>query len=275
MNYNTYRELAKHGNSNFPIAYYFFKKNSSADYFPYHWHPEWELIHVIDGELHLIINGITKTFVTGSYHILNPFDLHSGNWIDCEYESIVFDFNSISPELYFNDNFKKLHICSDIGSIDLAHNICESLFNTIKSENINKFTFIGNIFLLFGIVDDYNFYENPLSENMRFYKLSESIMPALTFMKEHYSEDISLDMLAKVSGFNKKYFCKIFKTFTLKTPMEYLNSLRISIAKKMLSEDNSCAITDVAYSCGFNDVSYFIRVFKKECGTTPGKYDKF
>lgn len=274
LNFNSYRELASHGSSDFPVAYYFFAKSPNTDYFPYHWHPEWEIIHVISGKLDLIINGITMSFEANSYHILNPFDLHSGSWSDCEYESIVFDLNAMSPNIYFSDNFNKLHVCCNIGSNTLCYNICSNLFNTINSQNINKFTFIGNLFLLFGTIEDNNYYENSLEDNLRFYKLSESIMPSLSFMKEHYKENISLDTLAKISGFNKKYFCKIFKTFTLKTPMEYLNSLRISIAKKMLLQDNSCSITDVAYSCGFNDVSYFIRVFKKECGITPNKYRK-
>ena len=60
---------------------------------------------------------------------------------------------------------------------------------------------------------------------------------------------------------------------THQTPMDYLNRQRIAKACIQLDTTDD-SITDVAYSNGFNDLSYFIRTFKKYKGTTPGKYKK-
>ena len=71
----------------------------------------------------------------------------------------------------------------------------------------------------------------------------------------------------------KSYFCRLFKAVTDKTPMEYLNSYRIEkAAAKLLSTDES--VTDIAYSCGFNDLSYFIKVFRDFKGISPKQFRK-
>ena len=62
-----------------------------------------------------------------------------------------------------------------------------------------------------------------------------------------------------------------FKKMTNRTPIDYLNVYRIEMAsKKIINTDLS--ITDIAFSCGFNDLSYFIKTFKKITGITPRKY---
>ena len=68
-----------------------------------------------------------------------------------------------------------------------------------------------------------------------------------------------------------KYFCAFFKNMTKKSPVEYLNSYRVErAARKLLNSDLS--VTDIAFSCGFNDLSYFIKTFKAEKGVTPAKF---
>ena len=68
-----------------------------------------------------------------------------------------------------------------------------------------------------------------------------------------------------------KYFCRFFQEMTHRTPVDYLNYYRIERAcYQLLTTDQS--ITEVAYNSGFNDLSYFIKTFKKYKGTTPKKY---
>ena len=86
-------------------------------------------------------------------------------------------------------------------------------------------------------------------------------------------KEITLDDMALAAGFSTKYFCSFFKELTGKTPVEYLNSYRVERAcRKLLGSDLS--ITQIAYGSGFNDLSYFIKTFKKIKGSSPSIYRK-
>lgn len=95
----------------------------------------------------------------------------------------------------------------------------------------------------------------------------------LELVEEAYDTDITLDMMAEKAKLTPKYFCAYFKEITNKTPMEYLNNYRLEQACMML-EQNNLPVTEIAYSCGFNDLSYFIRTFRKMKNITPGGYRK-
>lgn len=70
---------------------------------------------------------------------------------------------------------------------------------------------------------------------------------------------------------NTNYFCKFFKSLTGTSPIDYLTIYRLECAKKKLKE-TELSITEVAYDCGFNDSSYFTKVFKKYNNITPTKF---
>ena len=70
---------------------------------------------------------------------------------------------------------------------------------------------------------------------------------------------------------NPKYFTKIFTQMTGKPPIQYLNSYRIEMACNMLLTTD-LSITDICLNCGFNDLSYFIKTFKKEKNISPKKF---
>ena len=88
---------------------------------------------------------------------------------------------------------------------------------------------------------------------------------------EGFSQHLYLSLIH--ISMSPKYFCRFFSEMTHQTPMDYLNRQRIEQACYELSTTGD-SITDIAYRNGFNDLSYFIRTFKKYKGTTPGKYNK-
>ncbi len=98
------------------------------------------------------------------------------------------------------------------------------------------------------------------------------IESALSYINEHYFEDLTLEKLAKVSYISVNQLCKLFKSRLNTTAAKYIITKRIAEAKKLLAEGKSVAET--ATLCGFQDYANFIRVFKKFVGTPPGKYSK-
>ncbi|MFS0725070.1 helix-turn-helix transcriptional regulator [Paenibacillus sp. 1P07SE] len=94
-----------------------------------------------------------------------------------------------------------------------------------------------------------------------------------TYIEQHYAEDISLDMLADRLHITRGYLSSYFKEKTGINFVDFLTTYRMDKAKEILSRTD-LKIQEVAQLVGYVNVSTFIRVFKKQTGTTPGDYKK-
>lgn len=82
------------------------------------------------------------------------------------------------------------------------------------------------------------------------------------FLDSNYSEKITVNDISDVANLSPYYFCRLFKDTTGRSFIYYLNSLRIEKAEQLLKETDM-NITEVALACGFNDINYFSKIFKK------------
>ena len=88
-------------------------------------------------------------------------------------------------------------------------------------------------------------------------------MELLRWLQQNFTEPLRLNTLAEHCGLSEKYLCRLFKEYTAKTPIEYITDLRIEHACiEMTARQKS--ITEAAFNSGFNDVSYFCKVFKRQ-----------
>ena len=94
------------------------------------------------------------------------------------------------------------------------------------------------------------------------------ILPALTYIEEHYRSDIRAAELAKQCGLSEPHFRRVFREYVSMPPIDYLNSVRIREACRMMDR-RDCPMDLVASDCGFSSVSSFTRNFRKFMGTTP------
>ena len=94
-----------------------------------------------------------------------------------------------------------------------------------------------------------------------------------TFVLENYHRDISVQEVADIIHFAKGSFCRYFKQRTGKTFMDFLIEVRIGNACKLLME-NEMNINEIAYSCGYNNISNFFHQFKSLKGCSPSRYQK-
>ena len=94
-----------------------------------------------------------------------------------------------------------------------------------------------------------------------------------TFVLENYHRDISVQEVADIIHFAKGSFCRYFKQRTGKTFMDFLIEVRIGNACKLLME-NEMNINEIAYACGYNNISNFFHQFKALKGCSPSRYQK-
>jgi AraC-like DNA-binding protein/ligand-binding sensor protein len=91
------------------------------------------------------------------------------------------------------------------------------------------------------------------------------------FIWENYTRKISLQEIAAAAGLSAPYFSTIFKEEMGENLSSYLNRLRVEKARHMLAETD-LTLTEIASSCGFEDQSWFSKIFKSFTGISPGKY---
>lgn len=282
MKYLDYKEHREQGTFNFPIAFYHQTPHSPRYYMTYHWHHHHEIIHVLSGTFHLTLDGETTSYHAGDIIFIMDGSLHGGNPDDhdCVYDCIVFDL-----QILMKDN----HACSKTIQDIMNHKIiihtliseCAPVISHIVSQLTAalsakktgyEFMTQGYLYQLLGVILEGHFYEEHTND-MAMTSQLKPLKSVLAYISENYSNNITLNSLAKMAGMNPKYFCRYFRNMTKHTPIDYLNYYRIECACEMLSTKD-ISIKEAAISCGFNDTSYFIKIFHKYKGITPKQFMK-
>jgi len=102
---------------------------------------------------------------------------------------------------------------------------------------------------------------------------SEIVRPALEYMMENFHETISIDFLADLVHLSKSYFMTCFKRAVGIGAIEHLTHLRINAACDALADTNTL-VSEIAFSCGYSNLSNFNRQFKQIMGCSPKEYRK-
>ena len=100
---------------------------------------------------------------------------------------------------------------------------------------------------------------------------SQYVLNAIKYIQFNYSQDISIDDIAKSVGVSRSHLYRVFMSNVGQSPIDYLTNYRISEACYLL-KNSQLSIAEIAVSVGFFDQFYFSRVFKKNKGVPPSKY---
>ncbi len=278
------KELLPRGTAFFPIQYYCCNTASPLYNLPVHWHMEYEMIHILSGEHNVFIDGKEVVLKKGDLCVIQDGLLHGDakNETTCRYESIVFDLNLIRNKNYAHDafieDFSAHHVLLNY-IIPLKdkeiQTVVENLFLGMRREPAGyELMTVSRILFIFGYIKQNKFYKEDIKILDRSKLRTEQLKAVFNLIQEDYGTPITLDDMAQTAGMSPKYFCRVFREITRRTPVEYLNAYRIDQACTQLRSGDETLI-DIAYNCGFNDFSYFIKTFKRFKGMTPHKYRSF
>ncbi len=273
-----FNEIKQHGTDDFPFGFYQVDGAHPKYEMAFHWHTNLEIVRVLEGELCLTLDNQTHTLIAGDFAIVNSETIHGATPKNCRYECIVFNLAFLKTGNEACDGFLE-----DI----LSHNtllcerpqdrevliLLESIFQTIATQKDGvAFKIIGLFHSLLGELQERGLFSTRHTPTPRYdEKKAVKLKTVLRYLREHFSAPITLEEMAQVAGVSKKYFCKFFKDMTGTTPVAYLVSYRIErAARKLLGSD--LTVTQIAFDCGFNDVSYFIKTFKAHKHTSPKEY---
>lgn len=277
-----YNELKQHGTENFPVEFYHIDKKHPKYEMAYHWHSEIELIRILEGELKLTLDNKEYFTSEGDFVFVNSETVHGAIPYECVYECVVFNAaylavgedecatfmeNILNHTVYVDE----LHHADEMELCEVAEKLFASLRNQGRGYTL---TVTGCLYELFGIIMANGEYSNNLAiKSVHNEKNVIILKKALAYIRNSYDQQITLESIAASAGISPKYLCTFFKEMTGKTPFEYLNIYRVErAARKLISTD--LPVTQIAYMCGFNDLSYFIKTFKQKKGVTPKNFRK-
>ena len=100
------------------------------------------------------------------------------------------------------------------------------------------------------------------------YQFDPRVKQAIRYITDNYAEPLTISVVAEAVSLNPVYFGALFKKETHVTFRDYLNTIRLNQAEEML-RTRKLNVTEVAQNCGFTDVFYFSRLFKKHKGIPP------
>lgn len=281
MQYLNYRESRQRGTADFPLEYHHVSPSHPQYVMALHWHVEFEIIRILKGSLQLTIDEQRVLVPAGSFIFIPAGALHAGTPIGCEYECLVFDINMLMNK---NDSCCKMIrkiIDHEVelnsvytGTYNDIHLIVWRMFDAIASKKSGyQMIVLGSLYQLIGTIFSEDYYNPVPAQPPRDHRRIVLLKQALEYIESSYNKQVSLQEMADSVQMSPKYFCRFFQEMTHRTPVEYLNYYRIERACYQLLTTND-SITDVAYNSGFNDLSYFIKTFKKYKGTTPKQYLK-
>lgn len=280
------RESLVRGTKSYPLQTVFVDATEPKIDTYYHWHSEIEMIYVEKGGFTVNIDGEDYKAEDGDLFFISPDAPHSlsgGAGKRKIYYAIVF-FPSLISFSNQNDIEEKIIdplICHKIKfppCIKKGTAFHEELCNNLsKIAGLNVDTphrreRMKTTLLLLDVL--LKLWENDLylvseSENFE----TEKIRRAVSFIENNFTREIKLHELAGVLGLSEKYFCSFFKLHTEKTPVEYINCVRVNYAATKLKNTDT-SVTEIAFESGFENVGYFIRRFKAQTGMTPGQWRK-
>jgi transcriptional regulator GlxA family with amidase domain len=177
-------------------------------------------------------------------------------------------------QLYPTVKLKRQHFITQAGSIycaasinslaDLTIYFIQRFFNTAVAQHIQRH-FSHEIRKSY---ESISYFEN---DNIN--HPDETILQAQLWMLNNSAKASTLKNIAEQFDMSPRNFSRRFKLAIGKTPIKYLHEMRLNNAKELLQSSN-LSVAEIAYKVGYNDMSYFAKLFKKELYVSPKEYRK-
>ncbi|WP_459954026.1 helix-turn-helix domain-containing protein [Paenibacillus pini] len=253
--------------------------------FPHHWHNHIEFLYFSKGSAIIEINSIPHEVHAGEIVVINSNDLHYGTSLseDLVYYAMIVDMkllqsqslDAVETKFITPITQNRILFASKITDDDEMVNCVTSLIKELKERpfsyelSVKSYLYRILTLLLRNYVVDYSSNEN---EQLRIKNL-ERFTPIFEYIDEHYSEELSVELLANLAGLSRFHFSRLFKELTARTVTEYINTLRINKSEYLL-RNSRLNISEIALSTGFKDIYYFSRAFKKYKDISPSELRK-
>ena len=232
-----------------------------------HWHDYYEIEYYYRGEGDVIFNGRPFPIERGLISFLAPTDFHyirTDKTVDLVCISINPEFLSSKYISKLLSNRNKIYRVPDPEKTEMLIERLLSEYNSPTPFSEDIIRALLTILFADALVKDA---APEKDENYPF------IHSAVTYITQHYTEDISLDSVSKLFKLSTGHFSRLFKKATGQTFKEYVTNLRLGMVRNLL-ENSDLPITEIAYDSGYSSLSHMSKVFKAAFNVSPAAYRK-
>lgn len=258
----TYQSAIRHFSKN---AVFFLERSSRTSHL--HWHDAIEFVYILDGSLEFSLNGEKFTASSGDLVTVNSAIVHSFDPITdkTDYYFLVADDKFFRTNNLYSE---KAFFEKKINTSEAQRLFGEIIRETNKADEYSNVSTLSVLMSLFIYMNRHHRIiagENHLTGQ----KKISMVRSTLVYLQEHYKEKLSVENVADACHFSKSYLSHTFKEITGISIIGYINLLRCHNARTLILGGGQ--IAEAATECGFADLSYFTRVFKKTLGILPSE----
>ncbi len=253
---------------------------------PFHFHPELELVYIMESYGKRIIGDCIEPFAEGDMvfigsnlpHVwLNDEIFYKGSQLRAKAIVLYFNKNIFTPAFYdmketlkINEFFQKaekgMRITGKTKDI-----VAQKLKRLLKKKDFEKIIGSFEILDILSYSKDISFITSDGYNPQLKHSETDRLSDVYKYVQSHFMDNISLATIAGIASLTQQSFCRLFKKRTGKHFVEYLNEVRISSACKYLL-NTDWSISEIAYNSGYKTVSNFNKLFKNITGMSPKAY---
>ncbi len=255
----------------------------------WHHHPEYELVLILNGKGKRMIGDHIDRFEQNDLLLLGSYLPHEF-MCDREYIDHPEGFQGRAIVFQFLKDFLGSQFFDMPENRNLARVLDESyrglqfygktrekmislMENSFKLDGTDRLYSLFSIFQILSKTREYNLLSSPGFMKPFHNQSDEPIQKAIEYIVQHFQEEVSMKVMLAITNMSNSAFCNAFKKTCRMTFKEYLLNVRIGYACKLLT-DETLNISQIAYNCGFENLSNFNRQFKKIRNITPSQFQQ-
>lgn len=253
-----------------------------------HQHQEIQLTWILKGEGTLLAGNYTGHFGSGDIYWFGPNQPHvfrcdpiyftNKNWLKAQSISVYFDVSEARqnllalPELDRLKQFAQRSLRGYRIEPEDYVAMTEAFLRIRVQTGLSRLTaFLQLIDLVLNHSRHTSLSDEPVGGELS-EKEGTRMHAIYDYTLKHFNKEVSVGDAAEVVHMTPEAFCRFFKKHTRKTYVTFLNEVRVEQACRKLKSSDDKLIAEIAYSCGFGNVSHFNRVFRKVTGKTPREF---
>ncbi|HEY0297889.1 MAG TPA: AraC family transcriptional regulator [Arachidicoccus sp.] len=251
------------------------KKIHISDFiWQYHYHPEYEIVYVKEGSGTRHVGNHLSRYHSGDLVLIGSNLPHSGFGLHAAdpHEEIVLQVRKEILPIGLTE-MEAVSLLLDRAKFGIAFSqktqtsIGNALNKMLSQSPVQKYLSMLEIFYELATAQDYLLLNENIIQSSSINKHKARLQKIFTYVENSFAQEVDIEKVARIAGLSVPSFCNFFKKTTQITFTSFVNNYRIQQACMLLQQDKT--IAEVCFECGFNNVTYFNKVFKSVMAKTP------